>query len=134
MRCAPQVAHMQRAGANRYSKDKKIGQGSFGTVFLGTAKANGERVVVKEVDLRGLSGKDLKLSLAEVDVLKRLDHANIVAYRDSFKDADVRLNIVMEYAAGGDLGSLINKRSKAGKRFAEPEKSALEKMYCTASA
>ena len=105
-----------------YTKEKEIGKGSFGTVFLGTVKANGEKVVVKEVELHGLSKKDLKMSLAEVDVLKRLNHTHIIAYRDSYQSTDKKsLNIVMEYAAGGDLGSLVKKRAKMGRKFTEAE-------------
>ena len=105
-----------------YNKGKKIGSGSFGTVFLGTDKSSGETVVLKEIALRGLSAKDVKASLAEVDVLKKLRHGNIIAYRDSYRDSvDKSICIVMEHAAGGDLGSLIHKRAKASGRFSEPE-------------
>ena len=113
---------MKSSSASLYTKGKQIGRGSFGNVYLGTVKASGETVVIKEVELQGLSSKDQKLSMAEVDVLKRLRHSNIVAYRDSYKDASSgALCIVMEHAAGGDLGSLIKKRAKAGRRFGEAE-------------
>jgi NIMA (never in mitosis gene a)-related kinase len=114
-------------GRDAYEKGKKIGKGSFGTVFLGTHKATGERIVLKEVELRGLSGKDLKMTKAEVNVLKRLSHPNIIAYRDSFHTpGDGTLTIVMEHAEGGDLGSLIAKRAASkekpgGLRFTEQE-------------
>jgi len=109
-------------GKGDYVKGKKIGTGSFGTVFLATHKATGETCVLKEIALRGLSEKDLKMSMAEVDVLKKLRHENIVGYRDSFRDATQQtLNIVMEHAAGGDLGGLIRKRAQTGRRFTEPE-------------
>lgn len=106
----------------RYTKGKRIGKGSFGTCFLGTNDATGETVVIKNVELRGLSNKDLKMSKAEVAVLQKLEHPYIVGYRDSYKeDADGVLCIVMEYAAGGDLGSLIHKREKARSHFTENE-------------
>ena len=108
--------------APAYVKGRKIGRGSFGTVYVGTSSNSGETVVIKEVELRGLSGKDLKASVAEVGVLKNLRHANIIAYKDSYKDkSSGTLSIVMEYASGGDLGSMITRRAKQGKRFSEEE-------------
>ena len=106
--------------SSRYTKGKSIGKGSFGTVFLATSAGTGETVVLKEVNLRGLSGKDLKASMAEVDVLKKLKHPHTVAYRDSYRTAGM-LCIVMEHAAGGDLGALIERRAKQKARFGEAE-------------
>lgn len=114
-------------GQDAYERHKKIGKGTFGTVFLARHKESGEMVVLKEVELRGLSSKDLKMTKAEVGVLKRLSHPNIIAYRDSFHTpGDGTLTIVMEHAEGGDLGSLISKRAASrekpgGLRFSEIE-------------
>lgn len=109
--------------ARKYTKGKPLGQGSFGCVFLGTESASRETVVLKQVDLTGLKGKDLKMALAEVDMIQKLKHDSIIAYRDSFVDQKTvsMLTIVMEHAAGGDLGSMITRRSKAGLKFSEPE-------------
>ena len=109
-------------GVRRYRRGEQIGTGTFGTVYKGTDKTNNDTIVLKEVELRNLSAKDLKYSLAEVDVLKKLQHPNIVAYRDSFRiPSEQSLCIVMEYAAGGDLGSLIDDRKQSGGRFHEAE-------------
>lgn len=106
----------------KYNKIKSIGKGSFGEVFLATSNSTGETVCIKEVNLRGLSSKDVKFSMAEVAVLKKLQHPNIIAYRGSFRDNTAgTLGIVMEYADGGDLGRLISKRAKDRKRFTEAE-------------
>jgi serine/threonine protein kinase len=108
--------------ASKYKKGKQIGRGSFGAVYLGTGALSGEQVVLKEVNLRGLSSKDLKGSMAEVSFLKKLRHPHIIGYRDSYKDpAEGCLTIVMEFAGGGDLGSLISKRAKERSRVGEPE-------------
>ena len=81
---------------------------------------SGEQVVLKEVNLRGLNSKDVKSSMAEVEVLKRLKHPNVIAYVDSYKESG-QLCIVMEYASGGDLGSLIRKKAKEKARLPEPQ-------------
>lgn len=44
----------------------------------------------------------MKLALKEVEVLKAIDHPNIIKYYDSFADENY-LYIVMEYAQKGDL-------------------------------
>jgi serine/threonine protein kinase len=101
-------------------KGKQLGSGSFGTVYLATHSTSGEQVVLKEVNLRGLNAKDVKSSMAEVEVLKRLKHPNVIAYVDSYKETG-QLCIVMEYASGGDLGSLIRKKAKEKARLPEPQ-------------
>ena len=101
-------------------KGKQLGSGSFGTVYLATHSTSGEQVVLKEVNLRGLNSKDVKSSMAEVEVLKRLKHPNVIAYVDSYKESG-QLCIVMEYASGGDLGSLIRKKAKEKARLPEPQ-------------
>jgi serine/threonine protein kinase len=62
----------------------------------------------------------------EVRVLQALAHPYIVAYHDSFVSAatrsqDAKLSIVMEWASGGDLGSLISRRKQLASRFSEKE-------------
>ena len=89
-------------GQDAYERHKKIGKGTFGTVFLARHKESGEMVVLKEVN-HGPLEKDLKMT-KEVGVLERLSHPNIIAYRDSFHTpGDGTLTIVMEHAEGGDL-------------------------------
>lgn len=46
----------------------------------------------------------------EVTVISALRHPHIIEYIESFEDGGV-LHIVMEYAAGGDLQTLIKQRS-----------------------
>ena len=70
--------------------------------------------------------KEQKASKNEVRVLQALTHPHIVAYNDSFVSAgpragDAKLFILMEWASGGDLGSLISRRKQTGKRFSEAE-------------
>lgn len=114
---------MPASGKNaRYAKGKRLGSGSFGSVYLGRDSKTSSTVVVKEVVLKGLSGKDLRQSLEEVSVLKKLEHPNIIAYRDSYTDRTcASLCIVMEFAAGGDLGTLIKQRAHAGSIVPEKE-------------
>ena len=109
------VVAKQRAD---YVKLRAIGKGSFGSVFLVKHQKTGEQLVMKEVSLKGLSLKEQKATMNEVTVLKKLNHANIIGYKESFCSGDV-LCICMEWAPGGDLGSLI--ASRKGSRIPEPQ-------------
>ena len=107
-----------RAMPHTYAKTKRLGSGTFGTVYLATNEQTGEACVLKEIKLKGLDSKELAASLAETDVLRGLRHPNIVAYRDSFS-AGGTLAIVMELAEGGDLGRVIQRHADAGRYLPE---------------
>ena len=102
-----------------YCKLKPIGKGAFGTVFL-VKTPSGETAVLKEVTLKGLSPKERDAAMNEVRLLKKISHSNVVAYKDSYYHGDT-LNIVMEYAAGGDLAGLIASKKCSQTRFSEVE-------------
>ena len=114
----------------QYSKLQAVGKGSFGTVWLVQAR-NGERLILKEVSLRGLPAHERKATKHEVEILRRLQHPNIVAYRDSFVDQSAdKLCILMEHCRGGDLAGLIKRRRSARQRFTEEEVSSLGGHHC----
>eukprot|EP00756_Hemistasia_phaeocysticola_P060246 Hpha_TRINITY_DN3866_c0_g1::TRINITY_DN3866_c0_g1_i1::g.44525::m.44525/K08857/NEK1_4_5; NIMA (never in mitosis gene a)-related kinase 1/4/5 len=107
-----------------YRRAQCIGAGSFGQVYLadGIPEEGGcpGRHVVKSVYIRDLADQELKTAVNEVQVLKLLQHANVVRYQDHFVDCDGFLNIVMEYCSEGDLAQLIEKTKEAGQRLSEP--------------
>ena len=53
-------------------------------------------------------------------MLQTLKHESIIAYKDSFVEAD-NLCILMEWASGGDLASEISRRKASGRRFSDKE-------------
>merc|ERR1719421_1615832 len=67
-----------------------------------------------------MGAKERKDAANEVKVLSSLKHPYIVAYRDSFIE-DGFLNIVMEYADGGDLFTRIQKAKKSMTKFPEQQ-------------
>merc|ERR1719181_2156922 len=67
-----------------------------------------------------MGAKERKDAANEVKVLSSLKHPYIVAYKDSFIE-DGFLNIVMEYADGGDLFTRIQKAKKSMSKFPEQQ-------------
>lgn len=56
--------------------------------------------------------------LNEVKFLKNLDHPNIIKFYEAFKFKNF-LGIVLEYADGEDLQTMIKKQKSKGRYFAE---------------
>jgi NIMA (never in mitosis gene a)-related kinase len=73
---------------------------------------------MKVIDMSRMDGKQRKDAINEVKVLSSLKHPYIVSYRESYTE-NRNLNIVMDYADGGDLHQRITRTRHAGKSFAE---------------
>ncbi|XP_014665091.1 PREDICTED: serine/threonine-protein kinase Nek1-like [Priapulus caudatus] len=91
----------------KYTRIKKIGEGSFGTAYLVRANDDGNLYVIKEINMCKMTPKEREEARKEVAVLSRMKHPNIVSYRESFEESG-QLYIVMDYCDGGDLYSKIN--------------------------
>ncbi|XP_075420367.1 serine/threonine-protein kinase Nek1 isoform X4 [Tenrec ecaudatus] len=91
----------------KYVKQQKIGEGSFGKAILVKSKEDGRQYVIKEINISRMSSKEKEESRREVAVLANMKHPNIVQYRESFEE-NGSLYIVMDYCEGGDLFKRIN--------------------------
>lgn len=105
-----------------YNKQKKIGQGASGSVYVArirdnatspTARAlvreNGPRaqVAIKQMDLRNQPRKELIVN--EIIVMKDSKHPNIVNFLDAFLvEESNELWVVMEFMEGGALTDIID--------------------------
>lgn len=92
--------------------DEELGRGAYGQVFKGTDLRTGEPVAVKRVSLVGMSHEALQDIMSEIDLLKNLNHKNIVKYIGSYKTRS-HLYIILEFMAQGALSQLI-KRDRYG--------------------
>lgn len=81
-------------------------------VFKGQDQSSGAAVAVKQLALSGISADSLQNIMGEIDLLKNLNHRNIVKYIGSFKTRS-HLYIILEYMENGALSSHI-KPSKFG--------------------
>lgn len=105
-----------------YSKQRKIGQGASGSVYVARVKEQaispvarelyrqyGPRcqVAIKQMDLRSQPRKELIVN--EIIVMKDSQHANIVNFLDSFlQEQSNELWVVMEFMEGGALTDVID--------------------------
>jgi len=96
-----------------------IGRGSFGEATL-VQDRDGNRFVMKTVDVGGLGSEQQKDAVNEVKVLSSLKHPYIVRYHESFIN-DGTLAIVMDYAEGGDLAKRISHNSRVRESFDETQ-------------
>eukprot|EP00850_Spirogloea_muscicola_P009747 SM000055S18281 [mRNA] locus=s55:503995:513174:+ [translate_table: standard] len=97
---------------DKYLLGDEIGKGAYGRVYKGVDLQNGDFVAIKQVSLENIPSEDLASIMQEIDLLKNLNHRNIVKYLGSFKTKS-HLYIILEYVENGSLASII-KPSKFG--------------------
>jgi len=81
---------------------QRLGKGSYGEVTGATHKETGARRAVKSVDKVILQKAKSDFMRREVDILRRLDHPNIVRLYEAFEEDNV-IYLVLELCTGGDL-------------------------------
>ena len=80
----------------KYSKDRKVGEGTYAVVYLGKEILTNRSIAIKEIKT-GLFKDGLDMSaLREVKYLKELDHVNVIELVDVFLTAS-NLNLVLEF-------------------------------------
>ncbi|KAH9153237.1 hypothetical protein AeRB84_004477 [Aphanomyces euteiches] len=78
-----------------------------GNLFSG--KLNGEHVVMKRLDAREVNKTDVTKFIADVNVLGRLDHPNLVMLYGIVRFGDYEVAAVAEYMHGGSLSHVLLK-------------------------
>ncbi|KAK1215506.1 Protein kinase of the Mitotic Exit Network [Marasmius sp. AFHP31] len=96
---------------NDYRLGESLGKGTFGQVYQALNWATGETVAVKKIHLSKFPTGDLGEIMSEIDVLKHLNHPNIVKYKGFAKTRDF-LYIVLEFCENGSLYRLLKRFGK----------------------
>ena len=91
-----------------------LGEGSFGKAYLAQCDNDNNKYVIKQIPLEGMSDEEKRETFNEAIILKKLDHPNIIKFKEVFLQRKPKpaLNIVTEYADGGDLNEKIEKQKK----------------------
>ena len=102
-----------------------LGKGAFGTVVKCSNRLNGTYYAVKTIDKLKIQGKlDYK---QEIDILRDVNHPNVLSIIDYFED-DCNLYIITELYSGGDLFDFIDQSTMEDKYGCLSERNAISIM------
>jgi calcium/calmodulin-dependent protein kinase I len=85
-----------------YKFGRVLGQGSFATVKMATAKSDNSKWAVKIIKRASLAPEDEQALATEVSIMERIKHPNIVLLKEVF-DCPSHMYMVMELMTGGEL-------------------------------
>ncbi len=105
---------------NYYVDKKKIGVGSFATIYHGIEKTLGKDVAIKRLHVKDI--KDIRKIApnvnTEIEIMKELKHPNIIRMFDIIYETDYdNINIIMEYAPLGNLADLKKNKGIIGEIY-----------------
>ena len=102
----------------KYEICKLIGKGNYGKAYLVKSIEDNNLYVNKIIDMSQFTKEQLESALHEAEILKSLQHPNIIRCIDFFVD-DKKLCLVTEYADLGDLSKIIKYQILSGYYFCE---------------
>lgn len=114
-----------------YKIERTIGKGSFATVRKCKNRATGDYFAVKILSKRKMAAEDKASLMTEIEIMKQVDHPNIVKMVDFFED-EGHYCLVMEMMMGGELfEQILNREQFSESEAREAIKSIIDAiMYC----
>jgi len=108
---APDALEVEEISSPRlgnYQLLRELGQGGMGKVYLALQLSTNSVVALKTILPAVRNSQAIERFLREAEVLRRLDHPNIVAFRD-IGQADGQLYFAMDFVPGIDAARLLKK-------------------------
>jgi len=94
---------------DKYEIGKEVGRGGFSVVKRGRNRQTNEDVAIKCINKKTLKKDELQLLSREINIMKKLQHRNIVQLHDIF-ETQTDLYLVLEFVPGGELFDQIVER------------------------
>jgi len=101
----------------RYDVGDEIGRGAFSIVRKAKSKKTGKDYAVKFIEKKYVDKQDLVLLGREIDIMKKIDHANVLRLQEVF-ETDETIALVMEFVDGGELFYKIVEKGNYSERDA----------------
>ena len=86
---------------------KKLGEGGFGEVYLAKQKMTNKYYSIKFLNYDINNIKDLNYFYKEIDILRRLNHPQIIKLYSYCISKENKIALIMEYLSGGTLKKYI---------------------------
>lgn len=99
---------------------QKLGEGGFGNVFLAHHVQTGQRFAIKIIKTENIgSASDIDSIFVEAEILKSLNHDNIVKVHNCLTLKNMEVAIIMEFLEGGELLKVVEKEGKLNEETAQ---------------
>ncbi|KAB5594825.1 Cyclin-dependent kinase 7 [Ceratobasidium theobromae] len=95
--------------AKKWTKEMKIGEGTYAVVYKGREAATGRRIAIKKIKVGQMKEGLDQSAIREVRYLRELRHPNVIELLDVFS-TKTNLNLVLEFLET-DLEAVIKDRS-----------------------
>lgn len=114
-----------------YFMKPPLGVGLFGTVYKARHRETGHIRAIKKIRKDHAKAKDLETLLKDVEILKKLNHPNIIKVYEFYQDGG-NYYIVTDYCAGGELfDRILQEKNFNENRAAEMMKYIISAIaYC----
>jgi serine/threonine protein kinase len=101
----------RKVGNYSYSSTEEIGSGYSSKVYRGRSTKDNSECAVKVIELKRYSEQSLRMLDNEIQILKTLDHPNVIKCYDIYKTQS-HCYIITELCSNGDLLNYLTRRGK----------------------
>ena len=124
----PNAVRNSTLAINNYKLDKMLGQGSYAVVKLAEHKVTGEKVAIKTYEKYRLADpRKMKNVRREIEILKSMDHPNIIKLYDSCEN-NKQIHLIMEYIGKNSLHAFL--KARTNRRLEEHEAKKIYAQVC----